>query len=649
MVRDGVRPLRAPRRPGALPPGRRRGDTGRRARDRADRAPSDRRRGPTRRSDPRRRSTTGSPSAGFVVVEGADDGRARVARGRRVGAIASRSSAWARPASPGESWPTPAARAAAAGAPTGAGIASAARLRAPGDPTDLTVGRGRLLQHAARGRQRTLHSLHAATTSAASTTSTTRSSSSRTAPPPDAALGAEFVRELRRRVPLPRPRRRRHAVAGPRAQPRASQIARGADDRLHDRRRARAHPGRAALRRCRAASLRARPSSRPSSGTSARASRATPMAEGYDQDYEDRLFEHIDWPERRLPAVRDRPLHRRARLVRRPVGEQLPVRARASSEQVGGFDERFSMPGGGFANLDLYERLSSSPGVTLVTILGEGRSTRSTAAPRPTRPTSMRALRAPGRLSAPVHGPARQALPARRAVSLRRLAFRIQRGGPGPGGWAPRPSSTPPTRSQRMAGPTSPRRSRPSSRAEFTEAYWRSFRWQRTRWMGRIVPRCPADLLAYAELDLRLPARTGSSTSSGRSRAPRSSSRRSASSSGTATSSPWGRTAASSPRRIDCGRSTATRRRPRRSRAVREAVGESRGDARHRPGKDGRGGRRVRPLSVRSCPSGSSVIFESTVTNGHPVWPGMGQGPPRPSPRSSGATTTSPRTRGCCA
>ena len=45
---------------------------------------------------------------------------------------------------------------------------------------------------------------------------------------------------------------------------------------------------------------------------------------------------------------------------------------RSLLEQVGGFDESFSMPGGGYANLDLYERLGSTPGVTVATILGEG-------------------------------------------------------------------------------------------------------------------------------------------------------------------------------------------------------------------------------------------------------------------------------------
>ena len=41
-------------------------------------------------------------------------------------------------------------------------------------------------------------------------------------------------------------------------------------------------------------------------------------------------------------------------------------------EQVGGFDDTFSMAGAGYANLDMYERLAATPGVRVATILGEG-------------------------------------------------------------------------------------------------------------------------------------------------------------------------------------------------------------------------------------------------------------------------------------
>ena len=50
------------------------------------------------------------------------------------------------------------------------------------------------------------------------------------------------------------------------------------------------------------------------------------MRSGYDQEYEDQLFDADRVARRRLPPVRDRPLRRRPRLARRAVGEQLPVR-----------------------------------------------------------------------------------------------------------------------------------------------------------------------------------------------------------------------------------------------------------------------------------------------------------------------------------
>ena len=86
------------------------------------------------------------------------------------------------------------------------------------------------------------------------------------------------------------------------------------------------------------------------------------MRAGYDQAVEDALFEQIALAGGRLPALRDRPLRRRSRLVRRSVGEQLPLRApHPDSSRSGGLDEAFAMPGGGYSNLDLYERLAVEP------------------------------------------------------------------------------------------------------------------------------------------------------------------------------------------------------------------------------------------------------------------------------------------------
>ena len=45
---------------------------------------------------------------------------------------------------------------------------------------------------------------------------------------------------------------------------------------------------------------------------------------------------------------------------------------RSLLDQVGAMDHDFNVPGGGFANLDFFERMTTSPRITLVTMLGEG-------------------------------------------------------------------------------------------------------------------------------------------------------------------------------------------------------------------------------------------------------------------------------------
>ena len=96
------------------------------------------------------------------------------------------------------------------------------------------------------------------------------------------------------------------------------------------------------------------------------------MNAGYDQEYEDRLFESIRWPS----------AGHRLFEIGHFVGDRdwldgvwesnCMFVPRAQLEQVGCFDESFDMPGGGYANLELYERLGSAPDVTVCTILGEG-------------------------------------------------------------------------------------------------------------------------------------------------------------------------------------------------------------------------------------------------------------------------------------
>ena len=176
--------------------------------------------------------------------------------------------------------------------------------------------------------------------------------------------------QLRPRVPLPRPRRRRDALAGARAQPRHRGVARRVA-RADDRRRPCAHAGRAALRDAGPAHLRPGRRRPRSSGTSGPGQQNEAM-DGATTRTTRTGSSSRSGGRRRLPAVRDRPLHRRPRLVRRPVGEQLHLRAAGAARPGRAVDESFSMPGGGFANLDLFERLAATPGVTVVGILGEG-------------------------------------------------------------------------------------------------------------------------------------------------------------------------------------------------------------------------------------------------------------------------------------
>lgn len=94
---------------------------------------------------------------------------------------------------------------------------------------------------------------------------------------------------------------------------------------------------------------------------------------GYQREQEDRLFERIRWPSNGYDLFR----------IGAPIGENpepwfdglsesncliLPT---ALFDQIGGFDERFSEPGGGFANLDFWRRASDAASGPLVSLIGE--------------------------------------------------------------------------------------------------------------------------------------------------------------------------------------------------------------------------------------------------------------------------------------
>ena len=227
------------------------------------------------------------------------------------------------------------------------------------------------------------------------------------------------------------------------------------------------------------------------------------MDDGYDQAYEDRLFERIKWPVNGYRLFE----------IGHFVGDRdwldgvwesnCMFVTRAQLEQVGGFEERFSMAGGGYANLELYERLGSSPDVSVCTILGEasfhqvhgGTTTNQTdAAERRSRVFGYgqhyrelrgRPFKGPGK---PIHFVGRITTGAARRSKPRRLS-------------APVFAEV----AEAIDGrPTRPTPVPDDLREAFTDAVWRNVPWRFTSWLGAPVKSAPTDLLAYQEIVSRV-------------------------------------------------------------------------------------------------------------------------------------------------
>jgi cephalosporin hydroxylase len=227
---------------------------------------------------------------------------------------------------------------------------------------------------------------------------------------------------------------------------------------------------------------------------------ADAMSDGYDQAYEDRLFGRIGWP-RAGDRLFDIGHFVGGRDWLDGVWESNCMFVpRAQLEQVGGFDESFSMPGGGFANLDLYERLGSSPDVTVVSIIGEGSfhqlhggvtTNQAEADARTDRIFGYREHfadlrgrrhRGPGK---PVHYVGRISAPGARRSRPRRLTadiFGTAAATPEPDGLPTRPVPIP-----------------EDLRSSFIDAVWQSLAWKRTTWLGHPIESAPTDLIAYQQ------------------------------------------------------------------------------------------------------------------------------------------------------
>ena len=225
------------------------------------------------------------------------------------------------------------------------------------------------------------------------------------------------------------------------------------------------------------------------------------VAGGYDRDIEDRLFDEIKWPKDGYRLFE----------IGHFIGDRdwldgewesncifVP---RALIDQVGGMDESFSTPGGGFANLDFFERMTDTPGVTLVTMLGEGsfHQVHGGTTTNETQPGKL--IRSYEEQYEQLRG-RRFRLPWRRRYyvgTIQPTALRVR----------PRRLHTfQHFRDAHISGggrrPSRPLPVPQDLKLDFIDAFWRSEEWHRASWLGRPTHRAPTDLFVYQELIERL-------------------------------------------------------------------------------------------------------------------------------------------------
>ena len=353
------------------------------------------------------------------------------------------------------------------------------------------------------------------------------------------------------------------------------------------------------------------------------------MNAGYDQAYEDELFREIEWP---LDGYR---------LF--DIGHFIGDRdwfdglwesncifvPRKLLEQYGAFDESFSMPGGGYANLELYERLGATPDVNVVTILGEGSfhqvhggTTTNRADPDERRSTITgyadhfaelrgRQFRGAGKT---LHYVGTMFPRASRTRSRRMTASSFVKG----------PVFTGPD-----GQPTIPTPMPDELKTQFVDAFWHSMAWRETTWLGRRVAKAPTDLFVYQEVVQRVKPdwiiETGTANGG-----------RALFLASICELLDHGQVVSIDPEvaddRADHPRITYVEGSPQSeeiSQRVREMVGESPRVLVVLGSQPGTNLRMESEFNVYAplVPVGSYVIMEYTILNGHPVWPGFGPGP----------------------
>jgi cephalosporin hydroxylase len=351
------------------------------------------------------------------------------------------------------------------------------------------------------------------------------------------------------------------------------------------------------------------------------------VSKGYDEGYEDRLFEQIEWPVDGYRLF--------------DIGHFIGGRdwfdgqwesncvfvPRTLLDQVGAMEHDFNLPGGGFANLDFFERMTTSPRIKLVTVLGEGsfhqiHGGTTTNAPETAERRST--IRSYGDQYADIRGHVFKS-PVKVAHYVGALPDNARR-----------------TKARRMGAPVyfhlahvEGTDGRPPSpvpvpdelRTEFIDAYWRSNEWHQTPWLGRWTARPPTDLMAYQELIARVRPQWIIETGTG-------GGGRAAFLAGICDLLDHGRVLSIGdyqvPNLAEHPRIQYIRREPTDPEAAAE-VRALAGDTPHALlilAMD----KMARLMTMYEhygtlVPVGSYVVLEDTILNGHPVWTGFGPGP----------------------